>query len=142
MIIGTHALLYDESLFGDLGLVVIDEQHKFGVAQRASLIRRGLVPDVLVMTATPIPRTLTMTIYGDLDVSLLDEKPPGRGKIVTAVSRARNNRMSPRSSKNNSPRPPGLSRLSAGRGKRNAQGRVRHRGLEKWRKRLPAWRSA
>jgi ATP-dependent DNA helicase RecG len=85
MIIGTHALLYDESLFGDLGLIVIDEQHKFGVAQRASLIRRGVVPDVLVMTATPIPRTLTMTIYGDLDVSLLDEKPPGRGKIITAL---------------------------------------------------------
>lgn len=85
IIIGTHALLYDETLFNDLGLVVIDEQHKFGVAQRASLIRRGIMPDVLVMTATPIPRTLTMTIYGDLDVSLLDEKPPGRGKIVTGV---------------------------------------------------------
>lgn len=85
MIIGTHALLYDESLFADLGLVVIDEQHKFGVSQRATLISRGVVPDVMVMTATPIPRTLTMTIYGDLDVSLLDEKPPGRGKIITAV---------------------------------------------------------
>lgn len=85
MIIGTHALLYDDELFQDLGLVVIDEQHKFGVAQRASLIRLGVVPDVLVMTATPIPRTLTMTIYGDLDVSLLDEKPPGRGKIITGV---------------------------------------------------------
>lgn len=85
MIIGTHALLYDDALFEDLGLVVIDEQHKFGVAQRASLIRRGIMPDVLVMTATPIPRTLTMTIYGDLDVSLLDEKPPGRGKLITAV---------------------------------------------------------
>jgi ATP-dependent DNA helicase RecG len=85
MIIGTHALLHDESLFGDLGLIVIDEQHKFGVAQRAALIRRGMVPDVLVMTATPIPRTLTMTLYGDLDVSLLDEKPPGRGKIITVV---------------------------------------------------------
>jgi ATP-dependent DNA helicase RecG len=85
MVIGTHALLHDEKLFGDLGLIVIDEQHKFGVAQRAALIRRGVVPDVLVMTATPIPRTLTMTIYGDLDVSLLDEKPPGRGKIITAV---------------------------------------------------------
>jgi len=85
MIIGTHALLYDETLFQDLGLVIIDEQHKFGVAQRASLIRRGVVPDVMVMTATPIPRTLTMTIYGDLDVSLLDEKPPGRGKIITGV---------------------------------------------------------
>ncbi|MES2660003.1 MAG: ATP-dependent DNA helicase RecG [Verrucomicrobiota bacterium] len=85
IIIGTHALLYDSVSFRDLGLVVIDEQHKFGVAQRASLIRQGIVPDVLVMTATPIPRTLTMTIYGDLDVSLLDEKPPGRGKIVTAL---------------------------------------------------------
>ncbi len=85
MVIGTHALLYEDALFSDLGLVVIDEQHKFGVAQRASLIRRGLVPDVLVMTATPIPRTLTLTLYGDLDVSLLDEKPPGRGAIRTAV---------------------------------------------------------
>ena len=85
IIIGTHALLYDRALFDDLGLVVIDEQHKFGVAQRASLIQRGVMPDVLVMTATPIPRTLTMTIYGDLDVSLLDEKPAGRGKLVTAV---------------------------------------------------------
>lgn len=85
IIIGTHALLYDSVAFRDLGLVVIDEQHKFGVAQRAALIRQGVVPDVLVMTATPIPRTLTMTIYGDLDVSLLDEKPPGRGKIITAV---------------------------------------------------------
>ena len=85
IIIGTHALLYDSVSFRDLGLVVIDEQHKFGVAQRASLIRQGVVPDVLVMTATPIPRTLTMTIYGDLDVSLLDEKPPGRGRVVTVV---------------------------------------------------------
>jgi ATP-dependent DNA helicase RecG len=85
IIIGTHALLYDSVSFRDLGLVVIDEQHKFGVAQRAALIRQGTVPDVLVMTATPIPRTLTMTIYGDLDVSLLDEKPAGRGKIITAL---------------------------------------------------------
>jgi ATP-dependent DNA helicase RecG len=83
--IGTHALLYDPELFSDLGLVVIDEQHKFGVVQRATLIRHGTLPDVLVMTATPIPRTLTMTIYGDLDVSLLDEKPAGRGKIITAL---------------------------------------------------------
>jgi ATP-dependent DNA helicase RecG len=83
--IGTHALLYDPELFSDLGMVVIDEQHKFGVVQRAKLIRQGTLPDVLVMTATPIPRTLTMTIYGDLDVSLLDEKPAGRGKIITAV---------------------------------------------------------
>lgn len=83
--IGTHALLYDPSLFNDLGMIVIDEQHKFGVVQRAALIRHGTLPDVLVMTATPIPRTLTMTIYGDLDVSLLDEKPAGRGKIITAL---------------------------------------------------------
>jgi ATP-dependent DNA helicase RecG len=85
IIIGTHALLYDSGYFSDLGLVVIDEQHKFGVTQRASLIRQGVIPDVLVMTATPIPRTLTMTVYGDLDVSLLDERPPGRGKIITAM---------------------------------------------------------
>ena len=85
MIIGTHALLYDKVAFRDLGFVVIDEQHKFGVAQREALISQGIMPDVLVMTATPIPRSLTMTIYGDLDVSVLDEKPPGRGKILTAV---------------------------------------------------------
>ena len=83
--IGTHALLFDPDLFTDLGLVVIDEQHKFGVVQRAALIQQGTLPDVLVMTATPIPRSLTMTIYGDLDVSLLDEKPAGRGKIITAL---------------------------------------------------------
>lgn len=85
IVIGTHALLYDDTLFADLGLVVIDEQHKFGVEQRVALVRQGRVPDVLVMTATPIPRTLTMTIHGDLEVSILDEKPPGRGRIITGV---------------------------------------------------------
>ncbi len=85
IIIGTHALLYDKVGFDDLGLVVIDEQHKFGVAQRGKLIQRGVMPDVLVMTATPIPRTLTLTIYGDLDVSVLDELPAGRGKIISGV---------------------------------------------------------
>lgn len=85
IVIGTHALLYDSVEFSDLGLVVIDEQHKFGVAQRGKLIQQGIMPDVLVMTATPIPRTLTLTIYGDLDVSVLDELPAGRGKIVTGV---------------------------------------------------------
>ncbi|MFM1558076.1 MAG: ATP-dependent DNA helicase RecG [Roseibacillus sp.] len=85
IVIGTHALLYDNLAFTDLGLVVIDEQHKFGVAQRGRLIQQGIMPDVLVMTATPIPRTLTLTIYGDLDVSVLDELPPGRGKIVTGM---------------------------------------------------------
>jgi RecG-like helicase/REP element-mobilizing transposase RayT len=83
--VGTHALLYEAVSFSDLGLVVIDEQHKFGVAQRARLTTREPAPDVLVMTATPIPRTLTMTIYGDLDVSTIDEMPRNRGKIVTAV---------------------------------------------------------
>jgi ATP-dependent DNA helicase RecG len=85
LLIGTHALLYDTVSFSNLGLVVIDEQHKFGVAQRARLTAREPAPDVLVMTATPIPRTLTMTVYGDLDVSIIDEMPRNRGKIVTAV---------------------------------------------------------
>jgi ATP-dependent DNA helicase RecG len=85
IIIGTHALLYESVSFEDLGLVVIDEQHKFGVTQRARLIQQGVMPDVLVMTATPIPRTLTLTLYGDLDVSILDERPAGRGTIVTAI---------------------------------------------------------
>jgi RecG-like helicase/REP element-mobilizing transposase RayT len=85
IIIGTHALLYESVKFQNLGLAVIDEQHKFGVAQRARLTSREPAPDVLVMTATPIPRTLTMTVYGDLDVSIIDEMPRHRGKIVTAV---------------------------------------------------------
>jgi ATP-dependent DNA helicase RecG len=79
-------LIHDESEFPNgLGLAVIDEQHKFGVAQRQALIQRGDSPDVLVMTATPIPRTLALAFYGDLDVSVLDELPPGRGKVVTGI---------------------------------------------------------
>lgn len=85
LFVGTHALLYERAGISRLGLAVIDEQHKFGVMQRARLREQGTAPDVLVMTATPIPRTLTMTLYGDLDVSTLDELPKGRGKIVTAV---------------------------------------------------------
>ncbi|MFN2508305.1 MAG: DEAD/DEAH box helicase [Chthoniobacterales bacterium] len=85
IIVGTHALLYESVEFQKLGLVVIDEQHKFGVSQRARLTSREPAPDVLVMTATPIPRTLTMTVYGDLDVSVIDEMPANRGKIITAV---------------------------------------------------------
>ena len=85
IIIGTHALLYDSITFTDLGLVIVDEQHRFGVSQRARLIQQGVMPDVLVMTATPIPRTLTLTLYGDLDVSILDERPAGRGEIITAI---------------------------------------------------------
>ncbi|MEP6670797.1 MAG: ATP-dependent DNA helicase RecG [Chthoniobacter sp.] len=85
LLVGTHALLFEGAGFTRLGLAVIDEQHKFGVLQRARLRSQGVAPDVLVMTATPIPRTLTMTLYGDLDVSTLDELPAHRGKIVTAV---------------------------------------------------------
>lgn len=85
LIVGTHALLFEGSGFDRLGLVVIDEQHKFGVLQRSRLIARGDAPDVLVMTATPIPRTITQTLYGDLDVSVIRGKPPGRGRVITAV---------------------------------------------------------
>ena len=85
LLVGTHALLFDGVTFENLTLAVVDEQHKFGVQQRARLAQRGHMPDVLVMTATPIPRTLTLTIYGDLDVSILDEKPVGRKKIATGV---------------------------------------------------------
>ncbi len=85
LLIGTHALLYPKNRPTDLGLAVIDEQHKFGVMQREKFIRSGKNPDVLVMTATPIPRTLTLTIYGDLDVSIIDELPPNRGQVVTAL---------------------------------------------------------
>ncbi|MEY2528257.1 MAG: ATP-dependent helicase RecG [Verrucomicrobiota bacterium] len=85
ILVGTHALLYEGVEFEKLGLAVIDEQHKFGVSQRARLTAREPAPDVLVMTATPIPRTLTMTVYGDLDVSIINEMPLDRGKIITAV---------------------------------------------------------
>jgi len=83
LIIGTHALLEESVKFRNLGLVVIDEQHKFGVGQRALLPAKGPNPDVLIMTATPIPRTLAITLYGDLDISVINELPPGRLPIVT-----------------------------------------------------------
>lgn len=86
IVVGTHALIQDGVEFNSLGVVVIDEQHRFGVEQRAALSQKGSTtstPDVLVMTATPIPRTAAMTVYGDLDVSVLDELPPGRTPIVT-----------------------------------------------------------
>lgn len=85
IIVGTHALLYEKHRPHNLGLAVIDEQHKFGVEQRERFIASGEKPDVLVMTATPIPRTLTLTLYGDLDVSVIDELPANRGEIVTAL---------------------------------------------------------
>lgn len=83
VVVGTHALLEKNVEFDRLGLAIIDEQHRFGVLQRLFLRQKGLVPDVLVMTATPIPRTLALTIYGDLDVSIIDELPPGRKGILT-----------------------------------------------------------
>jgi ATP-dependent DNA helicase RecG len=87
LVVGTHTLIQEGLSFKRLGFSVVDEQHRFGVMQRARLKRKGMVPDLLVMTATPIPRTLAMTMYGDMEVSILDELPPGRGPIVTKVFR-------------------------------------------------------
>ncbi len=88
LVLGTHALIQDEIDFAQLGLVVIDEQHRFGVKQRAKLQEKGSNPDILVMTATPIPRTLALTVYGDLDVSVIDELPPGRKPVITEWRRS------------------------------------------------------
>ncbi len=85
LVIGTHAIIQEAVTFAKLGLAVIDEQHRFGVLQRAQLKASGLNPDILVMTATPIPRSLAMTVYGDLDVSVIDELPPGRTPVKTVV---------------------------------------------------------
>ena len=88
LVVGTHALIQEDVHFARLGLAVVDEQHRFGVLQRAALSRRsdhGTVPDVLLMTATPIPRTLALSVYGDLDLSYVDELPPGRKPVVTQV---------------------------------------------------------
>jgi len=87
LLIGTHALLEEKVAFSALGVVVIDEQHRFGVEQRAALRGKGDDPDVLVMTATPIPRTAAMTVYGDLDVTVLGEMPPGRSPVITRWAR-------------------------------------------------------
>jgi ATP-dependent DNA helicase RecG len=83
IVVGTHALIQEGAVFQDLGLAIVDEQHRFGVSQRAALRQKGYHPHVLVMSATPIPRTLALTLYGDLDLSIIDELPPGRQKIQT-----------------------------------------------------------
>lgn len=85
VVVGTHALFQDEVVFHDLGLIVIDEQHRFGVSDRMRMVAKGYAPHVLVMSATPIPRTLALSIHGDMDLSVLDEKPPGRQPIKTAT---------------------------------------------------------
>ncbi len=85
IVVGTHAIIQEEICFKRLGLVVIDEQHRFGVMQRSALRKKGKNPDVLVMTATPIPRTLAMTVYGDLDYSIIDELPPKRRPVITRL---------------------------------------------------------
>jgi len=97
LIVGTHALIQHDVTFHNLGFIVIDEQHKFGVMQRATLKAKGYNPDVLIMTATPIPRTLSLTVYGDLDVSIIDELPPGRTPVVTKRFYERNREMAYRS---------------------------------------------
>jgi len=85
-VVGTHALLEEAVRLPDLALAVVDEQHRFGVRQRATLARKGVIPDVLVLTATPIPRTLMLACYGDLAVSTLRARPAGRGRLVTRVT--------------------------------------------------------
>ncbi|MEP6621642.1 MAG: DEAD/DEAH box helicase, partial [bacterium] len=85
LVVGTHALVQQATEFSNLGLAVVDEQHRFGVEQRKALGAKGESPDVLLMTATPIPRSLALTLYGDLDLSVLDERPPGRQAITTAL---------------------------------------------------------
>ena len=83
LIVGTHALIQEGVHYQDLGLVIIDEQHRFGVSQRRILREKGQNPDVLMMTATPIPRTLAITAFGDMDVSIIDQMPAGRKEIIT-----------------------------------------------------------
>jgi ATP-dependent DNA helicase RecG len=85
IVVGTHALIEGNVKFNRLGLAIIDEQHRFGVMQRSTLTSKGYEPDVLVMTATPIPRTLALTVYGDLDVSVIDQLPPGRSPVTTRI---------------------------------------------------------
>ncbi len=90
LVVGTHSLIQEEVEFKNLGLVIVDEQHKFGVSQRATLVKKGKFPHLLVMTATPIPRTLALALYGDLEISTIKEMPEGRGKITTSLVKRSN----------------------------------------------------
>src|SRR5207248_8835347 len=85
LVVGTHAILEERVVFKSLGLAIVDEQHRFGVEQRQRLFAKAETPDILVMTATPIPRSLALAMYGDLELSVIDELPPGRQRIKTAV---------------------------------------------------------
>jgi ATP-dependent DNA helicase RecG len=89
IILGTHALIEEKIAFKQLGLAIVDEQHRFGVMQRAALVNKGQNPDFLILSATPIPRTMALTLYGDLDVATITEKPPHRGEVVTSIIRER-----------------------------------------------------
>ena len=143
--VGTHALIQEGVAFHRLGLAVVDEQHRFGVLQRDELRKKGYDADVLVMTATPIPRTLALTAYGDLDVSIVDEKPPGRTPIRTELRQASERRGVLELVKRGGRRgAPGLRRLPAGRGVGEARGRARgDGGLGRvGRQRFPACASA
>ena len=136
IVVGTHALLTEEVAFGSLGAVVIDEQHRFGVEQRATLRAKGADgdPDLLVMTATPIPRTAAMVIFGDLDLTTLDELPPGRLPVTTEWLPGRRRHggeergLGP-GARGGGGRPPGLRRLPAGRRLAPGRGQVGHRGV-------------
>ena len=127
-VVGTHALVQEGVRFKRLGLAVVDEQHRFGVAQRANLRSKGESPDVLVMTATPIPRTLALTVYGDLDVSVLDQLPPGRKRVVTvARTEAKRRRIYDFLRRGDRLRTPGLRRLPPRRGIGGLRPPRRHR---------------
>ena len=122
VLVGTHAVFQKDVAFRDLRLAVVDEQHRFGVRQRMELGRKGAAVDVLVMTATPIPRSLALAQYGDMDVSVLDEKPPGRKPVKTAlVSTERHGRGGGASAPRDRRGAAGLLGLPAGRGERDGR---------------------
>ena len=128
--IGTHALIQEDVGFEKLGLVIVDEQHRFGVEQRDALRQKGHHPHMLVMTATPIPRTLALTLYGDLDVSVLDEMPAGRQPIITRWRSGGQRQEAYRARRRGSGAgPPGVRHLPPGRGVGDAGSQVGDQGV-------------